>query len=204
MKEATSDAEIRAHKRQMRAICLRKRRALPNKTALSLRICDRMTGTREYVNARTLATYVSLPEEVQTQELIHRAWTDGKMVVVPCCVEDELRLFRLRSMEELAPRTLGILEPVKHLRQQEERWCEANEIDLFVVPGVAFDRLGGRLGHGKGYYDRLLDKVGQSVPKIALAFESQVMDRVPITAHDVHMDMILSERFVYQVGHRST
>lgn len=198
MKDRTSDAEIRACKQQMRATCLRKRRALHNKATLSDRICDLLYGTREYATARTLATYVALPEEVQTQGLIHRAWNDGKEVTVPCCMEDELRLFRLKAMDDLAPRTLGILEPREHFQQQEKRWCEADEIDLFVVPGVAFDSLGGRIGHGRGYYDRLLSRSSRSALKIALAFECQLVDRVPMTTCDVSMDCVVTERCLYR------
>lgn len=201
MRDRTTDAEIHARKQQMRVACLQKRRALPYKAPLSAQICDLLVGTREYATTRTMATYVSLPEEVQTQRLIQRAWNDGKTVIVPCCLDNELHLFRLKSIDDLTPRTLGILEPREHFREQEERWCKADAIDLFVVPGVAFDDLGGRLGHGKGYYDRLLAKTRPDVSKIALAYECQFVDRVPMMAYDVYMDCVVAERSIH---HRSS
>ncbi len=138
-----------------------------------------------------------MPHEVQTLELIEAAWCDKKTVAVPCCIGNRLWLFHLQSMEELAPRTLGILEPRNELRQHEERWLDVSQIDLFVVPGVAFDRSGGRLGYGKGYYDRLLADAHVEVPKIALAFECQMIDQVPMTARDITMDCVITDKSVY-------
>lgn len=171
---------------------------MPNKATLSARVCNLLTGMQEYAITRTLATYVALPEEVQTQGLIHRAWNDGKEVAVPCCCGNELRLFCLKSMDDLAPGALGILEPRVDLQKQGARWCDIAGINLFVLPGVAFDRLGGRLGHGKGYYDRLLANTNRRIPKIALAFECQIVDRVPMTAHDVRIDVVVTERCIHR------
>ena len=80
-----------------------------------------------------------------------------KRVVVPYCVGRRLELFRLTDMDELAEGTFTILEPRPELRERPERRVDVAEVDLVVVPGVAFDARGGRLGHGQGYYDRLLD-----------------------------------------------
>jgi 5-formyltetrahydrofolate cyclo-ligase len=76
------------------------------------------------------------------------------------------------------------------------------EIDLIVVPGVAFDRRGGRTGHGKGYYDKLLTHARRDTVLVAVAFECQVFSEVPMTERDVFMDRIVTEKAVYRRGER--
>ena len=195
---ATSNERTETRKRQLRQRYLRHRGGQTDMQVFSRQICNRLTALPEYRSANTLSTYVSMPTEVQTLELITEAWNDGKKVTVPCCIENQLRMFHLESMEDLAPRTLGILEPRDELRRREERWLDVSRIDLFVVPGIAFDRSGGRLGYGKGYYDRLLADAQPSVPKIALALECQIIDRVPMTARDIFMDYVITEKTVYR------
>ena len=194
----TSNERTQTRKHQLREGYLRNRCEQTDKRVSSRQICNQLTSLPEYRAANVLSTYVSMPTEVRTLELILAAWNDGKEVAVPCCIENKLRMFHLQSMEDLAPRTLGILEPRDELWQREERWFDVSRIDLFVVPGVAFDRFGGRLGHGKGYYDRLLADAQPSVPKIALALECQIIDRVPMTARDIFMDYVITEKTVYR------
>jgi 5-formyltetrahydrofolate cyclo-ligase len=190
--------QTQADKHQLRKRCLRYRCEQPDKQVYSRQICTWLTKMPEYQTARIVATYVSLSQEAQTFELINRAWSDDKEVVVPCCVSNELHMFHLKAMTDLVPCTLNILEPRQDLRQREERWLDVSQIDLFIVPGVAFDRSGGRLGHGKGYYDRLLAKAQPGTPKIAFAFERQVVDQVPMTTDDVLVDYVITERQVYR------
>lgn len=190
------DEQFLARKRQLRDEFGRRRAAQSEKLRCSRQICHGLLALPDYQRAGLLAIYVALPAEVQTQELITRAWSDGKQVAVPCCVGNELHLFHLTSLAELAPRTLGILEPRAELWQSEARWLDVARVDLFVVPGIAFDRAGGRLGYGKGYYDRLLARTRQDAPKIAVAFACQVAEQVPMTARDVFMDCLITEDMI--------
>ena len=125
-------------------------------------------------------------------------WSLGKRIAVPCCVGDQLELFWLEHLDELAPRTLGILEPKEGIRRRSERKVDLTTLDLIVVPGVAFDRTGGRIGHGKRYYDRLLCKARPDTAIVALAFECQVFPKVPMLDHDIFMDKVVTEIAVYQ------
>jgi len=145
--------QIQTDKHQLRERCLRYRHQQSDKQVHSQQICNRLIEMPEYQAAKMLATYVSTSHEAQTLELISDAWSNGKAVVVPCCISNELQMFHREVMADLVPRTLNILEPRQDLREREERWLDVSQIDLFIVPGVAFDRSGGRLGHGKGYYD---------------------------------------------------
>ena len=74
---------------------------------------------------------------------------------------------------------------------------QPDELDVIMVPGVAFDRRGGRTGHGKGYYDKLLEHARRDTPLVALAFECQLFPEIPVQPHDVFMDMVITESAVY-------
>ena len=128
------------------------------------------------------------------------ALADGKQVVVPYCSAGQLELFRLQSMAELASGSYQILEPRPELRRQGQRQVGIDQIELIIVPGVAFDRDGSRLGHGLGYYDKLLSRARPETPRVALAFDCQIFPTLPTAPHDVPMHVIVTERAIYRVG----
>ena len=101
-------------------------------------------------------------------------------------------------MDELAVGMYKILEPKAELRKLPEKQVAATDLDLVMVPGVAFDRHGGRMGHGKGYYDKLLQHARPDTPLIALAFECQLFPEIPTAGHDIFMDKIITETAIYQ------
>jgi 5-formyltetrahydrofolate cyclo-ligase len=105
-------------------------------------------------------------------------------------------------MDELAVGMYKILEPRTELRSQQEKRVAPGDLDLIMVPGVAFDKSGGRMGHGFGYYDKLLQHARADAPLVALAFECQLFPEIPTQAHDIFMDKIITEKTIY-VGQRS-
>ena len=109
----------------------------------------------------------------------------------------ELELFHLESMDELAIGMYKILEPKEELRGLSKKQVGATDLDLIMVPGVAFDRSGARMGHGKGYYDKLLQHARLDAPLVALAFECQLFPEIPTGSHDIFMDLIITERAIY-------
>jgi len=111
-------------------------------------------------------------------------------------VDGLLDLFHLESMDELSLGMYRILEPKTELRDQPGKRVYPQDLDLVVVPGVAFDRRGGRMGHGFGYYDKLLEHVKPGTPLLALAFECQVYDEIPVASHDVFMNAVITEKGV--------
>ena len=143
-------------KRELRALAIANRKREPNREALGYQVLERLAGLPEYDAATRLSIYIGGPDEVPTLPLLSSMWSEGKRTAVPCCIGDHLELFWIEAVDELAPRTLGILEPKREIRRTAERRVVVTALDLIVVPGLAFDRSGGRIGHGKGYYDKLL------------------------------------------------
>ncbi|MEE8537746.1 MAG: 5-formyltetrahydrofolate cyclo-ligase, partial [Acidobacteriota bacterium] len=113
-----------------------------------------------------------------------------------------LELFHLRKMEELEPGYYGILEPRTDLTGRPARRFDIENVDMILVPGVAFDRRGGRMGHGQGFCDRLLRRARPQTPLIALAFECQLVEVVPMEEHDHYVDKVVTENTIYDGRHR--
>jgi 5-formyltetrahydrofolate cyclo-ligase len=104
------------------------------------------------------------------------------------------------SLDELEVNTFDLLEPPLTLRLNTARQCPPGEVDLFLIPGLAFDMAGGRIGYGRGYYDSLLANASPGSTLIGLAFDCQIVDRVPMTGHDVPVGLIVTESGVHQVN----
>jgi len=184
-------------KRAIRREAEANREAQPDKDATSRLICSKFAALPEYVAAETVMCYVHMGSEVRTQPFLCSTLGAGKQIVVPYCAHDQLGLFLLDRMEELEVGTYGILEPRLELRALADKRVEVGQLDLVVVPGVAFDRRGARLGRGKGYYDRLLARVRPDTLLVAPAFECQLFPEIPAEPHDVYMDKVITEKATY-------
>jgi 5-formyltetrahydrofolate cyclo-ligase len=191
-------AELLHRKRQLRGEAKARRLAQPDKALVSRQICGRVAALPEYAAARTVMLYLDFASEVRTRDLLQRVWADRKRAVVPYCVGDRLEMFHLQDLDELSPGTLGILEPRPELQSRSDRKVIVEQLDLIVVPGLAFDPRGGRVGYGKGYYDRLLALVRPEVARVAVAFECQVLPEVPMLFYDTFVDKVVTERTVYE------
>ncbi|MDZ4852023.1 MAG: 5-formyltetrahydrofolate cyclo-ligase [Pirellulaceae bacterium] len=184
-------------KTQIRKQAHENRKNQPDKDATSVRIVDRFMQLPEYQAAKTVMFYVDVREEVRTRQALPAALTSGKRVVVPYCLDGELELFHLESMDELELGMYRILEPKVELRSVAAKHLKPEDLDLVMVPGVAFDREGGRTGHGKGYYDKLLQHARADAPLVALGFECQLFDAIPAEEHDIYMDKVVTEDHVF-------
>lgn len=171
------------------------RRQQPEKLAASRRIFERLVALPGFGDRRTILFYLDARDEVRTQFALADQLARPVRVVIPWCTPArELALFWLRDLSELSPGAFGILEPRSELRLLSDRCIQPSEVDLVLVPGVAFDESGGRLGHGQGYYDKLLAGVRPQCHRVGLAFESQIVPHVPREPHDIPMHDILTER----------
>ncbi|HET6575796.1 MAG TPA: 5-formyltetrahydrofolate cyclo-ligase [Fimbriiglobus sp.] len=187
--------DFHARKAQIREQARKNRIAQTDKDAVSRRIVGAFMALPAYVAARTVMWYVDAGSEVRTRHVLPEALTGGKRIVVPYCIVEtnQLELFLLEDMTELAEGAHKILEPRGDLRARPGKRVAPDELDLVMVPGVAFDPRGGRMGQGKGYYDRLLARVRADAPLAALAFECQIFPEIPVADHDVLMDTVLTE-----------
>jgi 5-formyltetrahydrofolate cyclo-ligase len=195
---ANSDADaFKERKTKIREQAHANRNQQPDKDELSRGICASFMALPEYAAARTVMFYVDVRSEVRTRHSLPDALKSGKRIVVPYCVNNELELFLLSDMDELAVGMYKILEPRDELRSLPQKKLGPRDLDLVMVPGVAFDRGGGRMGHGFGYYDKLLQHARSDAPLVALAFECQLFPEIPTQAHDIFMDKIVTEQAIY-------
>lgn len=194
----TTEISIRERKDALRKQAHANRNAQDTKDDLSRRIVGAFMSLPEYAVAETVMFYIDVRSEVRTRHDLELALQSGKTIVIPWCnAEGELELFRLDAMDELEVGMYKILEPRTELRCLPEKQVNVESLDLIMVPGVGFDRHGGRMGHGKGYYDKLLQHARRNTPLVALAFECQVFDEIPVADHDIYMDKLITEDHVY-------
>lgn len=163
--------------------------------AICKRIVDMLERQGILPGKAGLLTFMPFGHEVDIHPVAERFWKAGGSVVVPKTVpaEKKLELFNVHSLEELTPGLWGILEP-----DAAKGAVPADPVQLraVLVPGVAFDRSGGRLGYGGGYYDRLLARLaGQGIRplKIAPAFEMQLCEGLDLEDHDIRVDAVVTE-----------
>ncbi|HET7603092.1 MAG TPA: 5-formyltetrahydrofolate cyclo-ligase [Gemmatimonadales bacterium] len=184
-------------KSRLRSLMLERRDRANDRMAHSAAIGRHVTGLDEYAAAETIAWFVGVKSEVMTLPMIADALAARRRVALPWVSPDGLCLALVGSLEEVAPAPFGLLEPRDEIRQDLARQVAADRVDFYVVPGVAFDRHGGRLGHGKAYYDRLLAHARPDATLAGLCFEVQLVDKVPMAEHDVLMNYVVTEKQVY-------
>ncbi|MEG3592138.1 MAG: 5-formyltetrahydrofolate cyclo-ligase [Pseudomonadota bacterium] len=195
---------IMERKGEMRREAYDRRNAQEDKDIISASACKLFMELPEYKNAKVAMWYIDCRSETRTKpELLEEVKKGEKKIIVPYCTVDEngdnkLGLWYMESLEEMVVGKWDILEPPK------ERWGEPGkevapeDLDLIMVPGVGFDRQGGRMGNGQGYYDRLMDKVRADCALIALCYESQLFDEILVAPHDVYMDKVITEKTIYE------
>ena len=194
----THVSDIAAYKNEIRKQAHENRREQKNKETLSSHITDRFMALPEYEAAAVVMFYVDVRSEVRTRNKLSAALGGPQSIVVPYCVDGELELFLLEDMSELEIGMYKILEPKDSLRSLPEKRVLVENLDVIMVPGVAFDYEGGRTGHGKGYYDKLLENARPDTPLIALAFECQMFPEIPMAEHDIFMDKVITEDRIYK------
>ena len=155
-------------------------------------IIEKLRGIDAFQNVQSIFCYVSFDNEVKTLELLQACISMGKQVSVPLALVRERRLvpYEVHDLQtELKRGHWGILEPDKNLC----RAIDKRDIKAAVIPGLGFDRQRDRLGYGLGFFDRLLADLDPNALKIGLAFDFQVLERLPTEWYDRKMDMIVTE-----------
>jgi 5-formyltetrahydrofolate cyclo-ligase len=161
-------------------------------------IRERLFSMKEFKESQRILFFASFGAEVETLEIIKNSISMGKAAMIPKVGKDGLEIYEIKSMDELSPGYMGIPEP----EPRPETMRRLDDIDMVVIPGVAFDGKGSRLGYGKGYYDKLLSKMKKKIPIVAPAYEEQVVEYIPSEPHDIKIDKIVTdERTIDCNGH---
>lgn len=186
-------------KNVIREDILRKRNQIPPEIRYikNMLIKQKFFSLPEFHDAEVVLFYASFRSEVDTSIIIKESLQIKKQVVVPKVdtKRHKLILYQINNFEELKPGFMGIPEPIS-LR---ERTVDIETIDLIVVPGIAFDYSGNRLGYGEGYYDILLSEVNKKIPIVALAFEEQLVESIPSETHDIKVDIIVTDKKILRI-----
>ena len=165
----------------------KKRHSAHELAVMSEEICNRVLALASWREAGTLLLYYPLADEVDTKALIKAAFESGKQVLLPVCKGEELELHLYEGEASLRQGAYGIMEPTGPVVREENY----DEIQLAIIPGMAFDRAGHRLGRGKGYYDRLLPKL-KSTKTTGICWAFQLLDEVPTDPHDISVQEVIA------------
>lgn len=156
--------------------------------SLSLLIQARLLDSSAYRQAGSVGLYSPVLNEVQTEVVARRCLTDGKRLAYPRITGAEMTFVEISDLGEMAPGGFGILEPTG------DRLVPVDGLDLLVIPGVAFDLAGNRLGFGKGYYDRALAVCRPGQERVGFAYEFQVVGPLPAADHDCRLTALVTEQ----------
>jgi len=181
-------------KKALRTFIRKKERTLDPtyKAESSEAICRHLLALDEYKSAKIVFAFAGTEKEIDTSLFMNETIAAGKTLILPrCAAEHAIDLCVVRSMDDLEAGAYGILEP-KTVRKADE-----NNIDVILVPGLAFDRNGGRMGFGKGYYDRLLES--SKAVKIGLCYDFQILEKIPTESHDVPMNFVITEKEILEI-----
>jgi 5-formyltetrahydrofolate cyclo-ligase len=193
--------EIQITKSQIREKTAQKLAALAAKDIAekTKAIEDKLFDFANFLESKIALMYVNNENEVPTENILQRAFHYGKIVVLPAYSPENFEMTlkkvdNLRKDLQMGPR---------HIQQPHENRCKIvpiEKIDIAIIPAVALDEKGGRIGSGEGYYDRLIPNLAITTRKVALAFEDQIVPQVPIESHDKHVDIIITEeRVIYKI-----
>jgi 5-formyltetrahydrofolate cyclo-ligase len=182
-------------KREIRKKALHSRKSLSQeqRRQKSARILKKILSLSVYCTSRTIMVYLDFQDEVETTEIAREILRTDKRLLIPYCHKQDIIACEISDLtQDVYPGMLGIREP----HPERLRSVSPEEIDLALVPGVAFDYRGNRIGFGKGYYDRFLPKLREGTPVIGLAFACQLVEKIEAEEHDYKMSLLITENGV--------
>ena len=160
---------------------------------------DRLFEFANFLESKVVLLYMNGDCEVRTDNIIKRSYHYNKIVVLPAFDPQQFKMKLMKVdnfAQDLKPGARDVLEP-------DEDRCKIvpmDKVDIAIIPGLAFDEKGGRIGTGKGYYDRLIPRLAITTRKVALTFEEQIVPQIPMESHDKHVDIIITDkRIIYKI-----
>ncbi|MBD7911936.1 MULTISPECIES: 5-formyltetrahydrofolate cyclo-ligase [Clostridium] len=161
-----------------------------DKKEFDRKIKDILKSSDYYRKAKNIFIYIGFGSEINTAEYINEFLEEGKNIFLPRIdlSKKVMDAVEIHSLEDLKKNKFGILEPGK-----DEAVIDKNLLDLIIVPGVAFDLWGGRVGYGGGYYDKYMSDIDESIHRLALCYQFQVLKELPKEKHDIKINEIITE-----------
>ncbi|GBC63709.1 5-formyltetrahydrofolate cyclo-ligase [Desulfonema ishimotonii] len=163
------------------------------------RIEEQLFEFANFMEAKIPLLYMSQGSEVATESIIQRSFTHNKIIVLPAFNKEKytMTLMKVDDFDtDLTTGPRGVAEP----NPKKCKKVPIDKVDIAIIPGLAFDEKGGRIGSGLGYYDRLIPKLSVTTRKVSLALEEQVISQVPMEPHDKYVDIIITdERVIYKI-----
>ncbi len=160
---------------------------------------ERLFNFANFLESKIVLLYVNNKHEIQTQNILRRAFQYSKIVVLPAYNTENYEI-TLKKVDDLSK---DLEVGPRNILQPHDTRCKIvplDKVDIAIIPAVALDEKGGRIGSGEGYYDRLIPQLAVTTRKVALAFETQIVPQVPIESHDKHVDIIITEdRVIYKI-----
>lgn len=181
-------------KKELRNTIRQKKKGMTSKEIRekSEKIFKQLEKMKQWKNADCIFSYVSYNQEVYTRGRMAEWLAQEKKIAVPCVIKEKIKFYSIDSMADLKEGYKGILEP-------ERKKCADGESGIMLMPGLAFDELGHRLGYGGGYYDRYLKRYQSNFLKVALAYDFQIVEEIPCEIHDQMVDWIITENRVIEI-----
>ena len=191
-----SEQKFSADKNSLRSFAKKIRAEIVNRNNKDLIICDAFFSLDEYKKCKVLLCYVTLGDEVDTDNIIKKALSDGKRIAVPCCTDKvgNMEFYYINCFDDLSLKSFGIREPNPDYCQKV---CDFSNA-VIIVPGLCFDADGNRLGYGRGYYDRFLQK--HPLFSVGLCYNNLIVDNVPTDCYDKKMNVIITDTDVYRIN----
>ena len=193
--------DLKVKKSEIRSEALALRVALSEKerTEKSQQIMERLFGFANFLEAKIVMYYMNYSSEVATEAMIQKTLEYEKIVALPLVDQTNKQIVSLKIDDlktDVRPGYKGIPEPIP----QRCKVIPIEQINLAIIPGVAFDERGGRIGHGTGFYDKFIPKLDVTTRKVALSFECQIVPQIPMEPHDRYIDIIITEkRIIYKI-----
>jgi 5-formyltetrahydrofolate cyclo-ligase len=193
--------EIKSAKEQIRKDIAKVLTSVTEKqrTEKTKSIESRLFGFANFLEARIVLLYIDGENEVRTKNILKRAYTFNKIVVLPAFDSERLKVTTLKvdhPDKDLLAGPRGVAQP----NPARCKPVPLQKIDIAIIPGLAFDEKGARIGSGHGYYDRFIPDLPATTRKVALAFEEQIIPQISTESHDKHVDIIITDkRIIYKI-----
>lgn len=191
-----SEAKFSADKKELRSYIKIKRKSVENKAEKDSLVAQNLLSLDEIKKADTVLCYISLDDEICTDEIVRVLLDSGKSVGAPYCVDNNgnMDFYYITDFDDLRIQSFGVREPVI------EKCKKVTSFDntIIILPGLCFDSNGNRLGYGKGYYDRFLQI--HSLISVGLCYNSLIVKKVPTDMYDKKADIIVTEKDIIRIN----